>query len=77
MWTLLETNALLWATADEPRLGPISRGGMSIADVQALAWAEETGFDWLPLAPGHIFCLEDLPPHHRDPHCCAEDFVID
>ncbi|MGB5241278.1 MAG: type II toxin-antitoxin system VapC family toxin [Prochlorococcaceae cyanobacterium] len=95
MRILLDTHAFLWAIADDPRLGPISRelidsraetvllslvslweiaikhslgrGDMPISAVQALAWAEESGFDWLPLAPGHIFCLEDLPPHHRDP----------
>ncbi|EAQ75246.1 MULTISPECIES: type II toxin-antitoxin system VapC family toxin [unclassified Synechococcus] len=95
MRILLDTHAFLWAIADDPRLGPISRelidsraeavllslvslweiaikhslgrGDMPITAVQALAWTEESGFDWLPLAPGHILCLEDLPPHHRDP----------
>jgi PIN domain nuclease of toxin-antitoxin system len=105
MRILLDTHAFLWAIADDPRLGPISRelidsraeavllslvslweiaikhslgrGDMPISALQALGWAEESGFDWLPLAPGHILCLEDLPPHHRDPYRCAEDFVID
>jgi len=95
MRILLDTHAFLWAIADDPRLGPISRelidsraeavllslvslweiaiqhslgrGDMPISAVQALAWAEESGFEWLPLAPGHILCLENLPPHHRDP----------
>jgi PIN domain nuclease of toxin-antitoxin system len=95
MRILLDTHAFLWAIADDPRLGPLSRelidsraeavllslvslweiaikhslgrGDMPISALHALAWAEESGFDWLPLAPGHILTLENLPPHHRDP----------
>jgi PIN domain nuclease of toxin-antitoxin system len=77
MGLLLHTHSFLCAIAGDPLLGPISRGDMPISAVQALAWAEESGFDWLPLAPGHILTLENLPLHHHDPYRCAEDFVID
>ncbi|MCS5699066.1 type II toxin-antitoxin system VapC family toxin [Cyanobium sp. FGCU-52] len=95
MRILLDTHAFLWAIADDPRLGPLSRelihsradavmvslvslweiaikhslgrADMPISAAQALSWAEDSGFEWLPLAPAHLLVLETLPPHHRDP----------
>lgn len=45
----------------------IARADMPISAARAIQWAEECGFDLLPLALPHLLTLEQLPLHHRDP----------
>jgi PIN domain nuclease of toxin-antitoxin system len=79
MRLLLDTHAFLWAISDEPRLGPRSRdlitteassvliSHVSLWAAQAIPWAQECGFELLPLDLPHLLTLEQLPLHHRDP----------
>jgi PIN domain nuclease of toxin-antitoxin system len=54
----------LWEIAIKHAL---ARADMPLSAAQAIAWAEDSGFELLPLAPPHILTLEQLPLHHRDP----------
>lgn len=45
----------------------LARADMPISAAQAIQWAEECGFDRLPLSLPHLLTLEQLPQHHRDP----------
>jgi PIN domain nuclease of toxin-antitoxin system len=71
MRLLLDTHSFLWAISDDRRLGPRSRSlirsDMPLSAAQAIALAEEAGFEWLDLALPHLLILEQLPLHHRDP----------
>jgi PIN domain nuclease of toxin-antitoxin system len=40
---------------------------MPLSAAQAIGWAQEGGFDFLPLDLPHLLTLEQLPHHHRDP----------
>jgi PIN domain nuclease of toxin-antitoxin system len=40
---------------------------MPLSVAQAITWAQECGFELLPLALPHMLTLEQLPLHHRDP----------
>jgi PIN domain nuclease of toxin-antitoxin system len=71
MRLLLDTHAFLSAIGDDRRLGPRSRSlirsDMPLSAAQAIAWAEEAGFEWLDLALPDLLTLERLPLHHCDP----------
>ena len=54
----------LWEIAIKRAL---ARANMPLTAAQAIAWAEASGFELLPLALPHILTLEQLPLHHRDP----------
>jgi PIN domain nuclease of toxin-antitoxin system len=54
----------LWEIAIKHAL---ARADMPLSAAQAIAWAEASGFELLPLALQHILTLEQLPLHHRDP----------
>lgn len=54
----------LWEIAIKHTL---ARADMPLTAAQAIAWAEASGFELLPLALQHILTLEQLPLHHRDP----------
>ena len=75
MRLLLDTHTFLWAISDEPRLGPRSRdlitaeasSDMPLSAAQAIPWAQECGFELLPLDFPHLLTLEKLPLNHHDP----------
>jgi PIN domain nuclease of toxin-antitoxin system len=54
----------LWEIAIKHTL---ARADMPLSAAQAIAWAEDSGFQLLPLALKHILTLEQVPLHHRDP----------
>ena len=54
----------LWEIAIKHALG---RGDMPLSAREAIPWAEQSGFDLLPIDLPHLLALELLPLHHRDP----------
>jgi PIN domain nuclease of toxin-antitoxin system len=58
----------LWEIAFKPAL---ARSGMAGSVAQVILWAQECGFELLPLDLPHLLTVEQLPPsrhsHHRDP----------
>ncbi|MFO0015101.1 MAG: type II toxin-antitoxin system VapC family toxin [Synechococcaceae cyanobacterium] len=40
---------------------------LPLSAAQAIPWAQECGFELLPLDLPHLLTLEQLPLHHRDP----------
>lgn len=54
----------LWEIAIKHAL---ARGDMPLSVAQAITWAQECGFELLPLDLPHLLTLEQLPLHHRDP----------
>jgi PIN domain nuclease of toxin-antitoxin system len=54
----------LWEIAIKHAL---ARSDMPLSVAQAITWAQECGFELLPLALPHLLTLEQLPLHHRDP----------
>ena len=46
---------------------PPIRSDMPLSAAQAIPWAQECGFELLPLDLPHQLTLEQLPLHHRDP----------
>ncbi|MCP9910079.1 type II toxin-antitoxin system VapC family toxin [Cyanobium sp. BA20m-p-22] len=40
---------------------------MPLSAREAIPWAEQSGFDFLPIDLPHLLALEQLPLHHRDP----------
>ena len=45
----------------------LARSDMPLSAAQAIQWAQECGFELLPLDLPHLLTLEQLPRHHRDP----------
>jgi PIN domain nuclease of toxin-antitoxin system len=45
----------------------LARSDMPLSAAQAIQWAQECGFELLPLDLPHLLTLEQLPLHHRDP----------
>ena len=58
----------LWELAIKHAL---ARSYLPLSVAQAIPWAQECGFELLPLDLPHLLTLEQLPPchhsHHRDP----------
>jgi PIN domain nuclease of toxin-antitoxin system len=54
----------LWEIAIKHAL---ARAAMPLSARQAIPWAEQSGFAFLPIALPHLLALEHLPLHHRDP----------
>jgi PIN domain nuclease of toxin-antitoxin system len=61
---VLVSHVSIWEIAIKHAL---TRSDMPLSAGQAIAWAEEAGFEWLDLALPHLLTLEQLPLHHRDP----------
>jgi PIN domain nuclease of toxin-antitoxin system len=61
---VLLSHVSLWEIAIKHAL---ARGDMPLSAAQAIQWAEEAGFDLLPIDLPHLLSLETLPLHHRDP----------
>jgi PIN domain nuclease of toxin-antitoxin system len=61
---VLLSHVSLWEIAIKHAL---VRGDMPLSAAQAIDWAEEAGFDLLPIDLPHLLTLEALPLHHRDP----------
>lgn len=45
----------------------LARADMPLSAREAIPWAEQSGFDFLPIDLPHLLALEQLPLHHRDP----------
>jgi PIN domain nuclease of toxin-antitoxin system len=45
----------------------LARPDMPLSARQAIPWAEQSGFEFLPIDLPHFLALEQLPLHHRDP----------
>jgi PIN domain nuclease of toxin-antitoxin system len=45
----------------------LARNDMPRSARQAILWAEQSGFAFLPIDHSHLLALEELPLHHRDP----------
>jgi len=43
------------------------RDDMPLSACEAIPWAEQSGFAFLPIELPHLLALEQLPLHHRDP----------
>ena len=54
----------LWEIAIKHAL---AREDMPLSAGEAIPWAEQSGFAFLPIHLSHLLALEQLPPHHRDP----------
>jgi PIN domain nuclease of toxin-antitoxin system len=61
---VLVSHVSIWEIAIKHAL---TRSDMPLSAAQAIAWAEEAGFEWLDLALPDLLTLERLPLHHRDP----------
>jgi len=65
---VLISHVSLWEIAIKHAM---ARGDMPLSVAQAINWAQECGFELLPLDLPHLLTLEQLPPcrhpHHRDP----------
>jgi PIN domain nuclease of toxin-antitoxin system len=61
---VLISHVSLWEIAIKHAM---ARGDMPLSVAQAITWAQECGFELLPLALPHMLTLEQLPLHHRDP----------
>ncbi|MFM7360409.1 MAG: type II toxin-antitoxin system VapC family toxin [Cyanobium sp.] len=61
---VLLSHVSLWEIAIKHAL---ARGDMPLSAAEAIGWAEEAGFDLLPIDLPHLLMLEQLPLHHRDP----------
>ncbi|WP_216904069.1 type II toxin-antitoxin system VapC family toxin [Synechococcus sp. CCY 9618] len=62
--SVLLSHVAIWEIAIKHAL---ARSDMPLSAAQAIAWAQECGFDFLPLDLPHLLTLEQLPHHHRDP----------
>ena len=62
--SVLISHVSLWEIAIKHAL---ARNDMPLSAAQAIPWAEECGFELLPLDLPHLLTLEQLPLHHRDP----------
>ncbi|MCP9785484.1 type II toxin-antitoxin system VapC family toxin [Cyanobium sp. N5-Cardenillas] len=54
----------LWEIAIKHAL---TRGDMPLSAGEAIPWAEQSGFAFLPIGLPHLLALDQLPLHHRDP----------
>lgn len=54
----------LWEIAIKHTL---ARSDMPLSAGEAIAWAEQSGFAFLPIDLPHLLALEQLPLHRRDP----------
>ena len=54
----------LWEIAVKHSLAP---SDMPLSAGEAIAWAEPSGFAFLPIDLPHLLALAQLPLHHRDP----------
>ena len=61
---MLISHVSLWEIAIKHAM---ARGDMPLSVAQAMTWAQECGFELLPLDLPHLLTLEQLPLHHRDP----------
>ena len=61
---VLISHVSLWEIAIKHAM---ARGDMPLSVAQAMTWAQECGFELLPLDLPHFLTLEQLPLHHRDP----------
>ena len=61
---VLLSHVSIWEIAIKHAL---TRSDMPLSAAQAIQWAEDCGFDLLPLELPHLLTLEQLPLHHRDP----------
>jgi PIN domain nuclease of toxin-antitoxin system len=61
---VLISHVSLWEIAIKHAM---ARGDMPLSVAQAMTWAQECGFELLPLDLPHLLTLEQLPLHHRDP----------
>lgn len=61
---VLISHVSLWEIAIKHAL---ARGDMPLSARQAIPWAEQSGFAFLPIELPHLLALEQLPLHHRDP----------
>jgi PIN domain nuclease of toxin-antitoxin system len=62
--SVLISHVSLWEIAIKHAL---ARSDMPVSAAQAIPWAEECGYELLPLDLPHLLTLEQLPLHHRDP----------
>ncbi len=62
--TVLLSHVSLWEIAIKHTL---ARGDMPLSAREAIAWAEPSGFELLPIDLPDLLALEQLPLHHRDP----------
>jgi PIN domain nuclease of toxin-antitoxin system len=62
--SVLLSHVSIWEIAIKHAL---ARSDMPLSAAQALQWAQECGFEFLPLDLPHLLTLEQLPHHHRDP----------
>jgi PIN domain nuclease of toxin-antitoxin system len=62
--SVLISHVSLWEIAIKHALAP---SDMPLSAAQAMPWAQECGFELLPLDLPPLLTLEQLPLHHRDP----------
>ena len=62
--SVLISHVSIWEIAIKHAL---ARSDMPLSAAQAIQWAQECGFELLPLDLPHLLTLEQLPMHHRDP----------
>ena len=62
--SVLISHVSIWEIASKHAL---ARSDMPLSAAQAIQWAQECGFELLPLNLPHLLTLEQLPMHHRDP----------
>jgi PIN domain nuclease of toxin-antitoxin system len=62
--SVLISHVSIWEIASKHAL---ARSDMPLSAAQAIQWAQECGFELLPLNLPHLLTLEQLPLHHRDP----------
>ncbi|HYP03980.1 MAG TPA: type II toxin-antitoxin system VapC family toxin [Cyanobium sp.] len=61
---VLFSHVSLWEIAIKHAL---ARADMPLSAREANSWAEQSGFEFLPIDLPHLLALEQLPLHHRDP----------
>ncbi len=61
---ILISHVSIWEIASKHAL---ARSDMPLSAAQASQWAQECGFELLPLDLPHLLTLEQVPLHHRDP----------
>ncbi|MCU0529640.1 MAG: type II toxin-antitoxin system VapC family toxin [Cyanobium sp. Prado107] len=61
---VLLSHVSLWEIAIKHAL---ARADMALSARQAIPWADQSGYDFLPIDLPHLLALEQLPLHHRDP----------
>ena len=61
--SVLISHVSIWEIASKHAL---ARSDMPLSAAQAIQWAQECGFELLPLDLPHLLTLEQLPMHHRD-----------